>query len=97
MFLKEHITGERITNLLWLRHVSKGGLDKNTGTQEMMQQDAVMASSWTLIEEQELSLYLCCHMSHAGPKKGPRYLLSAAPFSTHMILAQTDLWGTRVI
>lgn len=34
LFLKEHITGERITNLKWLRHISKGGMDKNTGTQK---------------------------------------------------------------
>lgn len=53
---------------------------------EKIQQDAVMEGSWTLIQQQELSLDLCCHMSHAGPKTGPRHLLSAVPFSTHTFL-----------
>lgn len=30
IFQKEHNTEERITNLKWLRDISKGGLDKNT-------------------------------------------------------------------
>lgn len=34
MLLEEHVPGERITNLNRLRDVSKGELDKNTGTQK---------------------------------------------------------------